>query len=105
MKTFVEVRFFSIGIVEDLYQVSSKVNLCAIESGEVRTNDRKISIDIVESLLKTDFSVVGSREVRSNQIFCVVRSRGFAQTVEKSLLLYWEIGSNEVFQETVYEGW
>ena len=47
--------FFSIGIVEELYQVGSKENLCAIGSRSVRANGRKISIDIVGKLAKNRF--------------------------------------------------
>ena len=47
--------FFSIGIVEELYQVVSKENLSAIGSRGVRANGRKISIDIVGKLAKNRF--------------------------------------------------
>lgn len=50
-----KMHFFSIGIVEELYQVGSKENLCAIGSRGVRANGRKISIDIVGKLAKNRF--------------------------------------------------
>ena len=49
------MHFFSIGIVEELYQVGSKENLCAIGSRGVRANGRKISIDLVGKLAKNRF--------------------------------------------------